>query len=91
MLTLGQARRLLPLQWRKAKQLNLLMNIAVFDSGVNLVAFVRMDDAWLGAIDLAMKKARTARYFNMESWGDWEVVAAGGTGVADRAIEWWPW
>ena len=43
------------------------MNIAVMDSGVNLVAFAKMDDAWLGSIDIAQKKAKTARYFNMNT------------------------
>ena len=43
------------------------MNIAVVDSGTNLVAFVHMDNAWLGSIDISIKKARTARFFNMDS------------------------
>ncbi|MEF2978483.1 GlcG/HbpS family heme-binding protein [Subtercola sp. YIM 133946] len=43
------------------------MNIAVVDAGGNLKAFVRMDDAWLGSIDISVKKARTARFFDMES------------------------
>jgi uncharacterized protein GlcG (DUF336 family) len=51
----------------KAKQINIPMNVAIVDTGANLVAFARMDDAWLGSIDLAMRKAKTARYFNMES------------------------
>ena len=51
----------------KARQLNTLMNIAIVDAGVNLVAFARMDDAWIGSIDIALRKARTARYFNMET------------------------
>lgn len=37
------------------------------DSGTNLVAFNKMDDAWLGSIDIAQKKARTARFFNMDT------------------------
>lgn len=41
------------------------MDIAVVDAGANLKAFVRMDGAWIGSIDIAMKKARTARYFDM--------------------------
>ena len=41
------------------------MNIAIVDAGVNLVAFAKMDDAWLGSIDIAIKKAKTARYFDM--------------------------
>jgi len=43
------------------------MNIAVVDAGTNLKAFARMDGAWLGSIDIALKKARTARWFDMES------------------------
>ena len=43
------------------------MDIAVVDAGANLKAFVRMDGAWLGSIDIAMKKARTARFFDMNS------------------------
>ncbi len=49
----------------KAKEINTKMNIAVVDAGCNLKAFVRMDSAWLGSIDIALKKARTARFFDM--------------------------
>src|SRR3546814_15003951 len=48
-----------------AEEVNTLMNIAIVDAGTNLVAFVHMDNAWLGSIDISQKKARTARYFNM--------------------------
>jgi uncharacterized protein GlcG (DUF336 family) len=41
------------------------MDIAVVDAGNNLVAFERMDGAWLGSIDIAQGKAYTARAFNM--------------------------
>ena len=41
------------------------MDIAVVDAGANLKAFARMDGAWLGSIDIAQKKARTARWFDM--------------------------
>jgi uncharacterized protein GlcG (DUF336 family) len=41
------------------------MCIAIVDSGANLKAFHRMDDAWVGSIDIAMKKARTAVFFGM--------------------------
>lgn len=41
------------------------MDIAVVDAGANLKAFMRMDDAWIGSIDIAIKKARTARFFDM--------------------------
>lgn len=43
----------------------LAMDIAIVDTGGNMKAFVRMDGAWLGSIDIAMKKARTARGFDM--------------------------
>ena len=50
---------------QKALAIGVKMNIAVVDAGANLVAFARMDDAWLGSLDISMKKARTARYFDM--------------------------
>lgn len=43
------------------------MNAAVVDTGGNLRAFARMDGAWLGSIDISIRKARTARYFDMET------------------------
>ena len=52
---------------RKSRELGLKMDIAVVDVRANLKAFVRMDDAWLGSIDIAIKKARTARFFDMNS------------------------
>jgi uncharacterized protein GlcG (DUF336 family) len=51
----------------KASSLDVHVNIAVVDAGPNLKGFIRMDGALLGAIDIAMKKARTARLFEMES------------------------
>ena len=55
------------------------MNIAVVDAGGNLKAFVRMDGAWLGSIDIAQKKARTARFFDMESGSIGELSQPGGS------------
>src|SRR6185437_3202671 len=51
----------------KAREINTKMDIAVVDAGGNLKAFLRMDGAWLGSIDIAEKKARTARGFDMNS------------------------
>ena len=45
---------------KKAIALKTQMCIAVVDSGANLKAFMRMDDAWVGSIDIAIKKAKTA-------------------------------
>jgi len=62
---------------QKARELGLLMNVGVVDVGGNLKAFARMDGAWLGSIDVAIKKARTARYFDMQS-GDLGPMAQPG-------------
>ncbi len=50
---------------KKAISLKTQMCIAVVDSGANLKAFLRMDDAWVGSIDIAIKKAKTACFFGM--------------------------
>src|ERR1041384_4663293 len=52
---------------KKAKEIGAKMNIAVVDAGANLKGFVRMDGAWLGSIDISIRKARTARFFDMET------------------------
>ncbi|MCA5003736.1 GlcG/HbpS family heme-binding protein [Sphingobacterium bovistauri] len=66
-ITLEQARQIIDAAIKKSESLGVKMNIAVVDSGTNLVAFNKMDDAWLGSIDISQKKARTARYFNMDT------------------------
>ena len=42
-------------------------DIAVVDAGGNLKAFARMDGAWLGSIDISIRKVRTARWFDMNT------------------------
>jgi len=66
-ITLTQAQAAVAAALRKSADLGVLMDIAVVDAGTNLKAFARMDEAWLGSIDIAIKKARTARFFNMNS------------------------
>ncbi|HED03929.1 MAG TPA: heme-binding protein [Candidatus Fraserbacteria bacterium] len=66
-LTTEQAQTALAAALQQAKALDLKMNIALVDAGANLKAFIRMDGAWLGSIDIAIKKARTARLFDMNS------------------------
>ena len=66
-ITLSQAERIVAEAVRKAEEIGTLMNIAVVDAGGNLKAFCRMDGAWLGSIDISIKKARTARFFDMNS------------------------
>lgn len=55
--TLEQAEKIIAAAKQKSKDIDCLMNIAVVDAGTNLVAFAKMDGAWLGSIDIAMKKA----------------------------------
>ncbi len=64
-ITALQARAVVDGAILKATTLGLNMDIAVVDAGGNLKAFLRMDGAWLGSIDIAVKKARTARLFDM--------------------------
>jgi len=52
---------------KKAEALGVPMNVAVVDEGANLVAFVRVDGAWLGSIDIAQNKAYTARASDMST------------------------
>jgi uncharacterized protein GlcG (DUF336 family) len=66
-LTLAQAQKVVAAAEAKAQQQGTLMNIAVVDAGGNIKAFARMDGAFLGSIDIALKKAKTARDFNMSS------------------------
>ncbi len=66
-ITLSQAQTIVDAAVRKAADIQTLMDVTVVDQGGNLKAFARMDGAWLGSIDISIKKARTARYFDMES------------------------
>src|SRR6202162_2430117 len=65
--TIEEALRAIDAARTKAGTLKTQMCIAVVDSGANLRAFVRMDDAWVGSIDIAIKKAKTACFFTMGS------------------------
>lgn len=64
-ITLEKAEKAIEAAKKKAEEMNVKMNIAIVDSGANLVAFAKMDGAWLGSIDISIKKAETARYFDM--------------------------
>jgi uncharacterized protein GlcG (DUF336 family) len=64
-LSLSQAQLVLDAAVAAAEEQGTLMDVAVVDAGGNLKAFARMDGAWLGSIDIAVTKARTARYFEM--------------------------
>ena len=64
-LSLTQAQAVLGAALAAAEERGTKMDIAVVDAGGNLKAFARMDGAWLGSIDIAVTKARTARYFDL--------------------------
>ena len=66
-ISLEQARSAVNTALEKSREISVNMNIAVVDAGANLKAFARMDGAWLGSIDIAIKKARTARFFDMNT------------------------
>ena len=51
----------------KATELNTKMDICIVDTGANLVAFARMDGAWIGSIDISHKKAKTSAFFDMDT------------------------
>jgi uncharacterized protein GlcG (DUF336 family) len=65
--SLEQAQKAIQAAMEKSTTLGLKMNIAVVDAGANLVSFARMDGAWLGSVDIAIKKAKTARFFDMNT------------------------
>jgi uncharacterized protein GlcG (DUF336 family) len=65
MVTLADARRIIAAGEKKAQEIGQPMNIAVVDAGGNLVAHVRMDNAWIGSVDISINKAWTARAFDI--------------------------
>lgn len=67
MVTLKEARKIIDAAEKRAKKLGQPMNIAVVDSGGNLVAHVRMDGAWVGSIDISINKAWTSRAFDIST------------------------
>jgi uncharacterized protein GlcG (DUF336 family) len=67
MITLADARRIIAAAEQKAQEIGQPMNIAVVDQGGNLVAHVRMDNAWIGSVDISINKAWTARAFDIST------------------------
>src|SRR5262247_1689913 len=65
MIDLETARKVIAAAEKKAAEIGQPMNIAVVDSGGNLVAHVRMDGAWIGSIDISINKAFSSRAFDI--------------------------
>jgi len=78
-ITLDQAEKIIAVAKEKAVSIETKMNIAVVDAGANLVAFARMDGAWLGSLDISIKKAKTARFFDMNTGAIGELSQPGGS------------
>ncbi len=64
-MTLEQAQQAIAAALKEADSIGVKMNVCIVDAGANLLAFARQPGAWLGSVDIAMKKAKTARYFDM--------------------------
>lgn len=72
-LTSDLAEALIKAAKTKAADIGIAVSVVVLDFGGHLKAFSRMDGAWLGSIDVALKKARTSVLFEMETQNVWEV------------------
>ncbi len=66
-MNLELARKIIAAAEKKAAEIGQPMNIAVVDEGGNLVSHVRMDGAWLGSVDISIKKAYTSRAFDIST------------------------
>lgn len=62
----------------KSREIGVPMNVAILDAGANLKAFLRMDGAVIGSIDIALGKAKTAVLFGMNTEAVGEFCKPGG-------------
>ncbi|MEJ0051886.1 MAG: heme-binding protein [Methylovirgula sp.] len=75
--SLDQAEAIVKTARAKAVEIGVAATVLVLDEAGHLKAFARMEHAWLGSIDVAMKKARTSVLFQMETQQVWEVCKPG--------------
>ena len=78
-ISLAQAEKIISVAKEKSVAIDTKMNIAIVDAGANLVAFARMDGAWLGSLDISIKKAKTALFFDMNTGIIGELSQPGGS------------
>jgi uncharacterized protein GlcG (DUF336 family) len=76
-ITCKKSEQMLRASIEKAEELRVAVHIAVLDAGAHLKAFLRMDGAVLGSLDIALKKAKTAVLFEANSEAVWEYVKPG--------------
>jgi uncharacterized protein GlcG (DUF336 family) len=72
-----QSEQMLRAAVRKAEEIGVPVHIAVLDAGGHLKVFLRMDGAVLGSLDIALKKAKTAVLFEVNSEAVWDYVKPG--------------
>ena len=77
-LSSDQAERALRGAKARALEIGTPVSIALQDAAGHLVAFLRMDDAFLGSIDLAERKATTSILFRKESQEIWDLGKSDG-------------
>ncbi|EJL27967.1 heme-binding protein [Novosphingobium sp. AP12] len=77
MITNDQAHAIIAAGEAQARSMGVPVNIAVLDAATHLTAFSRMDGAVLGAIDVALGKARTAALFQAPSEAVWDYCKPG--------------
>jgi uncharacterized protein GlcG (DUF336 family) len=70
----------------EARTIGVPMNVAILDAGANLKAFLRIDGALLGSVDIALEKAKTAALFGMNTEAVGEFCKPGGTSPGLDAI-----
>jgi uncharacterized protein GlcG (DUF336 family) len=78
-LTLADARKIIAAGEKKARELGVPYNIAVVDAGGGLISHARMDGAWLGSVDISIRKAWTSRAFDMSTDDISGVSQSGGS------------
>ena|SRR5437899_12978850 len=66
-ITLARAQQAINAAVAESQKRGWKLNIAVYDSGANLVSFARMDGAQLGSIQIAEHKARAAVKYRRET------------------------
>ena len=76
--TIKDAEKIIAAAVKEAERTKTQMCIAVVDSGADLKAFFRMDGAWVGSIDIAIKKAKTAVFFGMPTGAIGKLSQPGG-------------
>ena len=84
---LEKAEKAIAAAQKEAIKLKTKMCIAIVDSGANLKAFMRMDNAWVGSIDIAMKKAKTACFFTMGSGEIGKLSRPGRSALRHRSLQ----